>query len=104
MTVTFVHQRSSRDQSVEGVGYANARVLALMSHGTAQSILQSESYRYRISACLRKDSAACQHADKYILAVVDSMRPMITLPTMEPGIVKPFVAPLSSMGVTSVFD
>jgi len=104
MTVTFVHRRDDPEESVEGVAYADTRVLALMSRGTAESILQSQLYRRRISACQQKDAAGCQHADRFILAAVETMRPMIALPTMEPGIVKPLVASLSSMGITNVFD
>jgi len=104
MTVTFVHGRDDPEESVEGVAYADTRVLALMSRGTAESILQSQLYRRRISACQQKDAAGCQHADRFILAAVETMRPMIALPTMEPGIVKPLVATLSSMGITNVFD
>jgi len=104
MTVTFVYPRTSIDQSVKDVTYEDARVLALMSRSTAEAILRSETYKSRVKACLKGDATNCLHADKYIIATVDSLRPMITLPTMEPGMVKPFVAPLSRMGVTSVFD
>jgi len=104
ITVTFVQSRTDPEQSVEGVTYSKTRVLALMARATAEAILQSKSYQRKISACLEKDVAGCQHADRYILATVDTMRPMLTLPTMEPGMVKPYIATMSSLGVMATFD
>lgn len=103
MTATFAHQ-TDYDPLLGKAHYATARVLAFMSRGTAEAILASQSYRRQILACSRQDASGCRNVNRFILAVVETVRPMIVLPTMEPGMLKPHSAPLSSMGVTAIFD
>jgi hypothetical protein len=111
ISVTFVHAKNNTLADIKGASYAGLRVLAMMSRSTAEAVMASPSYKAQLACCRHPDRPenqcsvhGCNNADRYIIGVVDHMRPMLTLSLMEPGNNRPHAATLSQLGVTAVFD
>jgi len=104
MTMAFAHPRDKVEDGVKDVDYGSKRILVMMSESTAELILQSAEYKKAVRACLKTEADTCKRMSRYIIATVGHMRPMLVISTMEPGFVKPYVARLSEMGITSMFD
>lgn len=104
ISVTFAEARDPGESFLDST-FKGSHILALMARSTAEAILRSPSYRRKVLACRAgAATAACGRADRYVLAVVESLRPMLAVGGTEVGFMRPVVAPLSELGIAATFD
>lgn len=109
ITMVAFEPRSAADKGISGVTYDKHRALAFMSRPTAEAILRSQIYREAVGRCRNGDTTGARdprhvYLCRYMLAVVDRMRPMQAFGFQEPHQQKPYVARLRDSHVTASFD